>query len=205
MVPVLGGVHVAEKERKPYELTKQREYWTDSEHNSFVRALEKYGREWKSIQREIGTKTAVQIRSHAQKYFMKLERTAPEMLARIPPPRARKSRVQRLSSAVSSTGVSTQAAPTMGRVLQHPLRGAVSKHVPRSGLVISAGAAKSSSLSNSSSMKKSGMRSPSPRNESEVGLNAVELLLSAVAHVESESSSTDTVPMSSLTSPCDEQ
>jgi len=37
-------------------------------------ALEKYGREWKKVEEIVGTKSSVQIRSHAQKYFLKASR-----------------------------------------------------------------------------------------------------------------------------------
>lgn len=86
------------KTRKPYTITKQRERWTEDEHNSFLEALKLYGRAWQRIEEHIGTKTAVQIRSHAQKFFTKLEK---EALARgvpirqaldmeIPPPRPKR-------------------------------------------------------------------------------------------------------------------
>ncbi|KAM0032178.1 putative transcription factor MYB-HB-like family [Helianthus debilis subsp. tardiflorus] len=86
------------KTRKPYTITKQREKWTEEEHNSFLEALKLYGRAWQRIEEHIGTKTAVQIRSHAQKFFTKLEKEAvakgvPVSQAldmEIPPPRPKR-------------------------------------------------------------------------------------------------------------------
>ncbi|KAJ7570001.1 hypothetical protein O6H91_01G103300 [Diphasiastrum complanatum] len=62
------------KVRKPYTITKQREKWTEEEHDRFLAALKLYGRAWSRIEEYIGTKTAIQIRSHAQKFFSKVER-----------------------------------------------------------------------------------------------------------------------------------
>nr|XP_043627241.1 protein LATE ELONGATED HYPOCOTYL-like [Erigeron canadensis]XP_043627242.1 protein LATE ELONGATED HYPOCOTYL-like [Erigeron canadensis] len=86
------------KTRKPYTITKQRERWTDDEHNSFLEALKLYGRAWQRIEEHIGTKTAVQIRSHAQKFFTKLEKEAvakgvpvrQTLDIEIPPPRPKR-------------------------------------------------------------------------------------------------------------------
>eukprot|EP00831_Metopus_contortus_P003009 TRINITY_DN11122_c0_g2_i6.p1 TRINITY_DN11122_c0_g2~~TRINITY_DN11122_c0_g2_i6.p1 ORF type:complete len:264 (+),score=29.34 TRINITY_DN11122_c0_g2_i6:168-959(+) len=46
--------------------------WTAEEHKKFLVCLRQYGRCWKKIQTIIGTRTATQVRSHAQKYFAKL-------------------------------------------------------------------------------------------------------------------------------------
>jgi SHAQKYF class myb-like DNA-binding protein len=38
----------------------------------FLQGLELYGKEWKKISKMVKSRTLVQIRSHAQKYFQKL-------------------------------------------------------------------------------------------------------------------------------------
>ena len=48
--------------------------WTEEEHEIFLHGLQLHGKQWKTIATMIGTRTVVQVRTHAQKYFQKLER-----------------------------------------------------------------------------------------------------------------------------------
>ncbi|KDP35732.1 hypothetical protein JCGZ_10504 [Jatropha curcas] len=90
------GNEYCPKVRKPYTITKQRERWTEDEHKKFLEALKLYGRAWRRIEEHVGTKTAVQIRSHAQKFFSKVVReasgsnTASVEPIEIPPPRPKR-------------------------------------------------------------------------------------------------------------------
>ena len=48
--------------------------WTEEEHEVFLEGLKLHGKQWKTIATKIGTRTVVQVRTHAQKYFQKMER-----------------------------------------------------------------------------------------------------------------------------------
>jgi SHAQKYF class myb-like DNA-binding protein len=48
--------------------------WTPQEHALFLTGLEKFGKNWKAIERVVGTRTSTQARSHAQKYFLKADK-----------------------------------------------------------------------------------------------------------------------------------
>nr|XP_043634060.1 protein REVEILLE 2-like [Erigeron canadensis] len=82
--------------RKPYTITKQREKWTQEEHEKFLEALKLYGRAWRQIEEHVGNKTAVQLRSHAQKFFSKVVRESGSVdgteveSIEIPPPRPKR-------------------------------------------------------------------------------------------------------------------
>lgn len=46
--------------------------WTAEEQQRFVEGLQTYGKAWKRIAQLIKTRSVVQVRTHAQKYFLKL-------------------------------------------------------------------------------------------------------------------------------------
>ena len=48
--------------------------WTEKEQEQFLEGIMKFGNEWKNIQKYVQTRTPTQIRSHAQKFFLKLKR-----------------------------------------------------------------------------------------------------------------------------------
>ncbi|RDX67867.1 Protein REVEILLE 6, partial [Mucuna pruriens] len=75
----------AKKTRKPYTITKSRESWTEPEHDKFLEALQLFDRDWKKIEAFVGSKT---IRSHAQKYFLKVQKSGTS--EHLPPPRPKR-------------------------------------------------------------------------------------------------------------------
>ncbi|KAL5546239.1 hypothetical protein UlMin_005926 [Ulmus minor] len=83
-----GDGSSAKKVRKPYTITKSRESWTEEEHDKFLEALQLFDRDWKKIEDFVGSKTVIQIRSHAQKYFQKVQKNG--TLAHVPPPRPKR-------------------------------------------------------------------------------------------------------------------
>ena len=48
--------------------------WTKEEHGAFLMGLKLYGKEWKKVAAKVRTRTVVQTRTHAQKYFQKLQK-----------------------------------------------------------------------------------------------------------------------------------
>ncbi|XP_062157030.1 protein REVEILLE 3 isoform X1 [Alnus glutinosa] len=78
----------SKKIRKPYTITKSRESWTEQEHDKFLEALQLFDRDWKKIEAFVGSKTVIQIRSHAQKYFLKVQKNGAS--EHVPPPRPKR-------------------------------------------------------------------------------------------------------------------
>ncbi|KAF7813080.1 protein REVEILLE 6 isoform X1 [Senna tora] len=79
---------LAKKIRKPYTITKSRESWSEPEHDKFLEALQLFDRDWKKIEAFVGSKTVIQIRSHAQKYFLKVQKSGTN--EHLPPPRPKR-------------------------------------------------------------------------------------------------------------------
>ncbi|CAN6287025.1 unnamed protein product [Urochloa humidicola] len=77
------------KARKPYTITRPRERWAADEHDRFLHALVLFGRDWKRIESFVATKTSTQIRSHAQKHFLKAQKLG----IKTPPPQPRRGAV----------------------------------------------------------------------------------------------------------------
>ena len=48
--------------------------WTRLEHFKFLEALKLFGKEWQAVQKHVYTRTSTQARSHAQKFFVKLDK-----------------------------------------------------------------------------------------------------------------------------------
>lgn len=69
--PPLGMKHKPKVVEQGQEHTGR---WTREEHEAFLLALQQYGKEWKKVAAKVKTRTVVQTRTHAQKYFQKLQK-----------------------------------------------------------------------------------------------------------------------------------
>ena len=48
--------------------------WSTLEHLKFLEALKRFGKNWREIEKFIGSRTSTQARSHAQKFFANIEK-----------------------------------------------------------------------------------------------------------------------------------
>lgn len=56
------------------QLQRRSGRWSDEEHEQFLKLMKQYGRSWTKIAHVMKTRTEPQVRSHAQKYFLRLRR-----------------------------------------------------------------------------------------------------------------------------------
>ncbi|CAL5049216.1 unnamed protein product [Urochloa decumbens] len=116
----------ARKVRKPYTITKSRESWTEPEHDKFLEALQLFDRDWKKIEAYVGSKTVIQIRSHAQKYFLKVQKNGTG--EHLPPPRPKRKAAHpyphKASKNVSQAVLSQQQGSVMSMDTSNAVRNA---------------------------------------------------------------------------------
>lgn len=147
------------KVRKPYTITKQREKWTEEEHEKFLEALKLYGRSWRQIQEHIGTKTAVQIRSHAQKFFSKVVREPGASNAiEIPPPRPKRKPLHPYPRKCADS--SAVANPSMGQPKLAPISSSSGSDLENGSPVSVLSAMQSDAFGSSESNPSTGCTSP---------------------------------------------
>ncbi|KAG6517520.1 hypothetical protein ZIOFF_020912 [Zingiber officinale] len=127
---------LGKKTRKAYTITKSRESWTEQDHDKFLEALQlicwlqftmhkraidcgraivfvnflSFDRDWKKIEAFVGSKTVIQIRSHAQKYFLKVQKNGTN--EHVPPPRPKRKAVHPYPQKAAKNGVSSTREST---------------------------------------------------------------------------------------------
>ena len=57
--------------KESVELDEKSGRWTRVEHRKFLEGLKTHGRNWKKISEIIKTRSSTQVRSHAQKHFIR--------------------------------------------------------------------------------------------------------------------------------------
>jgi len=64
-----------ERQRSEDDSAKQPRYWTPEEHRLFMEAVNRFGwKDVKSIAQHVGTRTPTQVRTHAQKLFLRQQK-----------------------------------------------------------------------------------------------------------------------------------
>ena len=65
---------VAPKNKSRKRVANKKGRWSTEEENLFEQGFLQHNRDWKKVQAVVRSRTLLQVRSHAQKYFMRLER-----------------------------------------------------------------------------------------------------------------------------------
>lgn len=70
-----GGIMLPQSSSTTPQSAKSGRYWTPQEHEAFLKGVQMFGkRDVKSIAGLVGSRTATQVRTHAQKHFLKHQR-----------------------------------------------------------------------------------------------------------------------------------
>jgi len=71
-----------DRQRTDDDASKQPRYWTPDEHRLFMEAVQRFGwKDVKSIAQHVGTRTPTQVRTHAQKLFLRQQKETSGMMA----------------------------------------------------------------------------------------------------------------------------
>jgi len=66
-----------DRQRPDDDTSKQPRYWTPEEHRRFMEGVQRFGwKDVKSIAQHVGTRTPTQVRTHAQKLFLRQQKEA---------------------------------------------------------------------------------------------------------------------------------
>ena len=68
------------KRKLPDNIDVNEGRWTKEEHDKFLDGIVQYGINWKKVKTLISSRTSIQVRSHAQKFFRKLKMCKDEKL-----------------------------------------------------------------------------------------------------------------------------
>lgn len=82
-VPYIMPLPVAHTPMKHKKSRNKARKWSDMEQARFEFALETWGRDWEAIARHVGTRSPSSVRSHSQKYLIKLYKTGQPLPARV--------------------------------------------------------------------------------------------------------------------------
>ena len=71
-----------DRQRNDDDASKQPRYWTPEEHRLFMEAVNRFGwKDVKSIAQHVGTRTPTQVRTHAQKLFLRQQKETSGIMA----------------------------------------------------------------------------------------------------------------------------
>lgn len=74
VLPGIQSETALSQEKSSQRMDYNQGRWNRQEHSLFIEGLVKYGNNWKNVQKNIGSRSSTQARSHAQKFFMTLKK-----------------------------------------------------------------------------------------------------------------------------------